>query len=148
MNTIDAHGLDRFVQAQERNFNNALNEISEGRKRTHWMWYIFPQIQGLGFSDATKLYAIKDLKEATAYYVHPVLGPRLIKIAKELLNHSDKTAQEIFGDPDDLKLRSSMTLFAAVPGADPIFREIIQLFFNGEEDHKTQRILDLQAYGG
>ena len=147
MNTTDVQGLERFVLAQERDFEIALTEISYGRKRSHWMWYIFPQIQGLGFSDTSKHYGIKDLKEATEYYVHPVLGPRLIKIARELLHHSDKNAQEIFGSPDDLKLRSSMTLFATVPGADQIFQQINDQFFNGENDRKTQRILDLQAYG-
>lgn len=147
MITINVQGLDRFVLAQERDYEIALTEISYGRKRTHWMWYIFPQIQGLGFSDTARYYDIKDLKEATAYYLHPVLGPRLIKITKELLNHTEKTVQEIFGTPDDLKLRSSMTLFAAVPNADPVFQQAIDQFFDGERDLKTQRILGLQAYG-
>ncbi|WP_316813783.1 DUF1810 domain-containing protein [Pedobacter heparinus] len=143
MITINVQGLDRFVLAQERDYEIALTEVSYGRKRTHWMWYIFPQIQGLGFSDTAKYYDIKDLKEATDYYLHPVLGPRLIKVTKELLNHTEKTAQEIFGNPDDLKLRSSMTLFAAVPNADPVFQQVIDQFFDGERDQKTQRILGL-----
>src|SRR5215217_6503664 len=147
MITINTPGLDRFVLAQERDFEIALTEISYGKKQTHWMWYIFPQIQGLGFSDTAKYYDIKDLKEATQYYLHPLLGPRLIKVTKELLNHTDKTAYEIFGSPDELKLRSSITLFAAVPHADPAFQQAIDQFFNGEHDQKTQRILGLQAYG-
>jgi uncharacterized protein (DUF1810 family) len=140
-------GLDRFLVAQERDYESALTEISYGRKQTHWMWYIFPQIQGLGFSETAKYYAIKDLKEAGEYYLHPVLGPRLIRISKELLNHQDKTAQEIFGTPDDLKLRSCMTLFTAVPNADPIFNAVLERFFGGGTDQKTQRILSLQSYG-
>lgn len=147
MITINEQGLERFVLAQERDYEIALTEISYGKKRTHWMWYIFPQIQGLGFSDTAKYYDIKDLKEATDYCLHPVLGPRLIKITKELLHHTDKTPQEIFGYPDDMKLRSSMTLFAAVPLADPVFQQIIDLFFDGQPDQKTLRILSLQAYG-
>lgn len=147
MNTTDVHGLERFVLAQERDFETALTEISYGKKQTHWMWYIFPQIQGLGFSESAKYYGIKDLEEATDYYFHPILGPRLIKITGELLKHNDRTAHEIFGSPDDMKLRSSMTLFAAVPGADPAFRKVINQFFNDESDQKTQRILGLQAYG-
>jgi len=108
------------------------------------MWYIFPQIQGLGSSEAAKFYAIKDLKEAANYLMHPVLGPRLVKISKELLRHQDRSAHEIFGSPDDLKLRSCMTLFAAVPNADPVFQQVLDQFFDGEKDPKTQRILGLQ----
>lgn len=146
MKQIDPYGLDRFVQAQEKDFETALTEISYGRKQTHWMWYIFPQIQGLGFSDTAKFYAIKDLAEATAYYQHPVLGPRLITISKELLHHRDIEARQIMGSPDDMKLRSSMTLFSAVPNTDPVFTEVLKQFFNGEADQKTRRILDLYAY--
>lgn len=147
MITINAPGLDRFVVAQERDYEIALTEISYGKKQTPWMWYIFPQIQGLGFSDTAKYYDIKDLKEATQYYLHPLLGPRLIKVTKELLSHTDKTANDIFDSPDELKLHSSMTLFAAVPHADPVFQQAIDKFFNGEHDQKTQRILGLQVYG-
>lgn len=147
MITLNIHGLDRFVSAQERDYETALTEISYGKKQTHWMWYIFPQIQGLGFSDTAKYYSIKDLKEATQYYFHPQLGPRLIKVTKELLNHTGKTAYEIFGSPDELKLHSSMTLFASVSHADPVFQHAISQFFNGEHDKKTQQILGFQAYG-
>jgi uncharacterized protein (DUF1810 family) len=142
----NVQGLDRFLVAQERDYENALTEISYGRKETHWMWYIFPQIEGLGFSETAKYYAIKDLKEAGEYYLHPVLGPRLVKISKELLNHQDKTAEQIFGTPDNLKLRSCMTLFAAVPNADPVFKAVLEQFFSGEIDQKTRRILNLQSY--
>ncbi|RZM28435.1 MAG: DUF1810 domain-containing protein [Pedobacter sp.] len=146
MNTTDVQGLDRFILAQENDYEIALTEISYGKKKTHWMWYIFPQIQGLGYSESAKYYGIKDLKEATAYYTHPILGPRLVKITKSLLNHTDRSVSDIFGNPDDLKLRSSMTLFAAVPHVDPVFQKVIYEFFNGEQDQKTQRILGLQAY--
>jgi uncharacterized protein (DUF1810 family) len=147
MNKTDTNSLDRFVLAQEGTFDTAFDEVSRGRKQTHWMWFIFPQIQGLGFSEFAKYYAIKDLEEATNYLSHPVLGSRLIKISEELLNNHDRSANAIFGSPDDLKLRSSMTLFAAVPGADPVFQKVIDQFFDGESDKKTQRILGLQAYG-
>ncbi|WP_285057554.1 DUF1810 domain-containing protein [Pedobacter ginsengisoli] len=141
---MEKQSLDRYTTAQERDFPTALTEISYGRKQTHWMWYIFPQIQGLGSSEAAKFYAIKDLKEAANYLMHPVLGPRLVKISKELLRHQDRSAYEIFGSPDDLKLRSCMTLFAAVPNADPVFQQVLDQFFDGEKDPKTQRILGLQ----
>lgn len=147
MININVQGLDRFILAQERDYEIALTEISYGKKQTHWMWYIFPQIQGLGFSNTSKYYDLKDLKEATEYYLHPLLGPRLIKMTKVLLGHTEKTAQEIFGIPDDVKLRSCMTLFAAVPHADPVFQQAIDQFFDGAPDQKTQRILGLQAYG-
>ena len=145
MNITAIHGLDRFVLAQEKDYETALTEISYGKKITHWMWYIFPQIQGLGYSETATYYGIQDLKEATAYFVHPVLGTRLLKITKVLLEHADRSASEIFGSPDEMKLRSSMTLFATVPHADPVFQQVIHQFFNGESDQKTQRILSLQT---
>lgn len=145
MNSTDPHNLNRYISAQERDYETALAEISYGKKRSHWMWYIFPQIQGLGFSEAAKHYGIKDLKEASAYHGHPVLGPRLIKISQALLQQENRTASEIFGYPDDLKLRSSMTLFATVPNADPVFQKVIDQFFGGESDQKTQRILGSRA---
>lgn len=145
MDNTDIHGLDRFVLAQQRDFETALTEISYGKKQTHWMWYIFPQIQGLGFSESAKYYAVRDIREAAAYLAHPILGARLETIARELLKHKDKTAQQIFGSPDDLKLRSSMTLFAALPAADPVFSQVIDQFFKGESDLKTQHILGMQA---
>jgi uncharacterized protein (DUF1810 family) len=148
MDTTDLKGLERFVLAQEKDFEIALTEISYGRKQSHWMWYIFPQIQGLGFSDTAKFYAIRDLKEASEYYLHPVLGPRLITISRELLRHKDQTAVQILGSPDYLKLRSSMTLFSAVKEADLVFEQVLRQFFNGEKDSKTQRILSLQSHGG
>ncbi|WP_442591370.1 DUF1810 domain-containing protein [Pedobacter sp. AW31-3R] len=146
MDTTDSQGLERFLLAQERDYEKALTEIRYGRKESHWMWYIFPQIQGLGFSESAKFYGIKDLKEAREYLSHTTLGPRLITISKALLEHTDRSTQQILGSPDDLKLRSSMTLFAAVPGSDPVFQQVLKQFFDGEKDQKTQRFLNLQAY--
>lgn len=143
---IETQGLERFLLAQERDFEIALTEISYGRKLTHWMWYIFPQIQGLDFSDTAKFYAIKDLKEAIAYFLHPVLGPRLVKIAKELIRDQKRSAVEIFGSPDDLKLRSSMTLFSSLPVTDPVFKQVLDHFFAGQKDQETEKMLSLQAY--
>jgi len=133
--------LQRFIDAQENDYADALAEIKKGRKRTHWMWYIFPQIQGLGFSEMSERYAIKDLDEAEAYINHPVLGQRLIEICSELLKLQSNDAHEIFGSPDDMKLRSSMTLFAALPDAYPVFKSVIDKFFNGAMDGATLRLL-------
>jgi len=133
--------LQRFIDAQESDYANALAEIKKGRKRTHWMWYIFPQILGLGFSEMSKRYAIKDLDEAEAYINHPILGQRLIEICSELLKLQSNNAHEIFGSPDDMKLRSSMTLFAALPDAYPVFKSVIDKFFNGAMDGATLRLL-------
>jgi uncharacterized protein (DUF1810 family) len=133
--------LQRFIDAQESDYANALAEIKKGRKRTHWMWYIFPQILGLGFSEMSKRYAIKDLDEAEAYINHPILGQRLIEICSELLKLQSNDAHEIFGSPDDMKLRSSMTLFAALPDAYPVFKSVIDKFFNGAMDGATLRLL-------
>lgn len=133
--------LQRFIDAQESDYVNALAEIKKGRKRTHWMWYIFPQILGLGFSEMSKRYAIKDLDEAEAYINHPILGQRLIEICSELLKLQSNDAHEIFGSPDDMKLRSSMTLFAALPDAYPVFKSVIDKFFNGAMDGATLRLL-------
>ena len=128
--------LDRFVKAQQTFYDTALTEIRNGRKQTHWMWYIFPQIQGLGYSETAKYYAIRDLEEAREYLNHPVLGERLLRITSELLELESSAAQ-IFGSPDDLKLRSSMTLFAAVKDSNPLFEQALDKFFNGRKDEKT-----------
>jgi len=146
LKNLDEQELERFISAQERDYARALDEITSGRKQSHWMWYIFPQIQGLGFSDTAKYYAIRDLKQASDYLAHPILGKRLIEISEKLLNHKGLSAHRIFGSPDDLKLCSCMSLFASVPGAPPIFNQVIDQFFSGEKDLKTKRILELQSY--
>lgn len=137
------HKLERFIKAQNGSYENALAEISAGRKRSHWMWYIFPQIAGLGFSETSRYYAIKDLDEARAYLLHPVLGARLIKICKVLLQTGNNNASEIFGSPDDMKLRSSMTLFARAGNTNKVFTLVLDKFFKGLEDDRTLRLLGL-----
>ena len=134
--------LQRFIDAQQLNYDIALAEIKQGKKRSHWMWYIFPQIQGLGFSETSRHYAIKDKAEASAFLKHPLLGTRLIQICLVLLQLSDKNATNIFGFPDDLKLKSSMTLFASLPDVDPVFQAVLNKFFNGAKDEKTLQILE------
>jgi uncharacterized protein (DUF1810 family) len=135
------NNLQRFLDAQATDYPSALAEIKNGRKRSHWMWYIFPQIQGLGFSSISQHYAINDLAEATAYLAHPVLGKRLVEISTVLLGLASSNATQVLGTPDDLKLRSSMTLFAAVPGADPVFAAVLDKFFKGAHDSKTLQML-------
>ena len=133
--------LNRFIEAQAANYNDALAEIKNGRKLTHWMWYIFPQIQGLGFSETARFYAIKDLNEAQEYLNHPVLGNRLIEICSALLKLTGNDAHYIFGSPDDMKLQSSMTLFASLPNTNPVFEAVLQKFYNGIKDVKTMQMI-------
>jgi uncharacterized protein (DUF1810 family) len=140
--------LNRFLTAQERDYERALTEIKNGLKRSHWMWYIFPQIAGLGLSETSRLYAIKDKAEAEAYLLHPILGSRLIEISKALVDLEDNHATRIFGSPDDLKLKSSMTLFAALPGTDPIFTQVLIKYFNGIKDWETLRLINLSGTAG
>lgn len=133
----DPYDLDRFVRAQERDYEQALSEIRSGRKRSHWMWYIFPQFDGLGVSPTSKHYAIKSIAEAEAYLRHPVLGPRLSETCEAALLVAGKSALEIFGSPDDMKLRSCATLFAAVSPAGSVFERILDRHFGGEPDGRT-----------
>lgn len=132
--------LARFHTAQQNAYSYALSEITNGKKTTHWMWFIFPQLLGLGNSEMAKRYAIHNKHEAEAYLDDPVLGARLREISEALLTHKDKTASQVMG-PDDVKLRSCMTLFATLPNADPVFKEIINAFFSGEEDRRTLELL-------
>lgn len=133
--------LERFINAQEQDYAIALAEIKNGRKRSHWIWYIFPQIQGLGSSEMSKRYAIKSLDEAEAYMQHPVLGQRLIEICTALLQLKSNDAHAIFGSPDDMKLKSSMTLFASLPDAYPVFQSVLEKFFDGESDSQTLHLM-------
>ncbi len=112
--------LKRFLDAQERDYAIALSEIRSGRKRSHWMWYIFPQIAGLGSSQTSRFYAVKTKAEAELYLAHPVLGARLVRISEALLEIEGKTANQIFSSPDDMKLKSSMTLFGALTNTNPM----------------------------
>ena len=136
------HDLNRFISAQERSYDAALREIKSGRKRTHWMWYIFPQIAGLGFSSTARFYAISSMQEAKDYYAHPVLGKRLVEISEALLALDTNDAGAVMGYPDDLKLRSSMTLFLAASG-DAVFQKVLDKFYSGKPDSKTLSILGL-----
>jgi uncharacterized protein (DUF1810 family) len=133
--------LKRFTEAQERDYATALAEIKRGRKLSHWMWYIFPQIAGLGFSSTSKFYAIKDRSEAESYLAHPVLGERLVEISNALLEIEGKTANQIFGSPDDMKLKSSMTLFGALDDANPVFQKVLDKYFDGAKDRRTLELI-------
>lgn len=137
----DPHNLNRFLQAQEDDYERAFSEIKNGQKRSHWMWYIFPQFDGLGFSATSKRYSIKSIAEAKAYLNHPVLGPRLMKCVEAVLNIEGRTAHEIFGSPDDMKLRSCATLFAYISPEGSVFDQLLDKFFQGEHDPKTLRLL-------
>jgi uncharacterized protein (DUF1810 family) len=137
----DHYNLSRFVQAQEDDYQRALSEIRSGRKRSHWMWYIFPQYDGLGSSPASKRYAIRSLAEAEAYLRHPVLGPRLVECAEAALAVEGESASEVFGFPDDMKLRSCATLFAHVSPSGSVFERLLDKYFRGERDDKTVQLL-------
>ena len=134
------YNLERFIDAQEASYEIALSEIETGRKKSHWMWYIFPQVQGLGFSETSKFYAIKDIGEARAFLEHPVLGERLVRICNALLHLDSGNAHYIFGSPDDLKLQSSMTLFSSL-NINPVFQKVLEKFFSGVKDDKTLQII-------
>lgn len=134
--------LDRFLKAQKTSYNNALQEIKDGRKRSHWMWYILPQYKGLGLSETSQYYSINSLEEAKQFLNHPVLGMRLREISNELLKLQKTDAGAIFGSPDYLKLKSSMTLFAEVDGSgNKIFQKVLDKFYEGQKDIKTLALL-------
>jgi uncharacterized protein (DUF1810 family) len=133
----DPFDLARFLDAQEEVYERALAELKAGRKRSHWMWFVFPQLQGLGYSAMSRKYAIRDREEASAYLKHPVLGARLEACCRALLDIPGRSALEILGSPDDLKLRSCATLFAAVSGEGSPFHEILDRYFEGRRDEWT-----------
>ena len=137
----ESHDLERFVRAQAAIYEQALAELTRGRKQSHWMWFVFPQIAGLGFSDMSRRYALANAAEARAYLEHPVLGPRLLACFAATLAVDGRTAHEIFGSPDDLKLRSCATLFAAVSEPGSIFQLVLDRYFGGRPDVETQRLL-------
>ena len=138
----DPFDLKRFVSAQESEYKRALEEIAAGRKRSHWMWYIFPQIAGLGLSATSQHYAIRSLDEARAYLADPILGPRLIECAGATLTVKDRSAYDIFGSPDDMKLRSSVTLFALVSPENSVFHRVLEKYFEGKRDQRTVDLAD------
>lgn len=135
--------LQRFLDAQEKDFEVAFAEIRSGRKQSHWMWYIFPQIAGLGLSETSRFYAIKNKKEADDYLAHPTLGKRLIEISNALMETEGKTAHQIFGSPDDMKLKSSMTLFGALDKTNPVFQKVLNKYFDGAKDQRTLQMIDV-----
>ena len=136
------NGLNRFIEAQVTDYDIALSEIKAGRKRTHWMWYIFPQFRGLGHSQTSKYYEIQSLDEAMQFLNHPELGLRFMQITTELLNLEEKDATKIMGHPDDLKLKSCMTLFLEIDtNKESIFKKVLDKFFEGKRDQKTINLL-------
>ncbi|MBA3034647.1 MAG: DUF1810 domain-containing protein [Gammaproteobacteria bacterium] len=141
MNAPDPFALSRFMAAQEGIYAAVLAELRNGRKQTHWMWFVFPQIEGLGSSPMAKRYAIKSREEARQYLLHPVLGARLRECAAALLELQGRSISEIMGFPDDLKLKSSMTLFAVLEGPESVFVRVLDRYFNGEQDAQTHHLL-------
>ncbi len=142
MSNNDPYNLNRFLSAQQKMYGTALAELRNGSKQSHWMWFIFPQIAGLGHSPTSQYYSIKSADEARQYLHHPILGVRLLECARTLLDLKGKSASEIFGFPDDLKLRSSMTLFASVADSEPAFEDVLDQYFDGERDQRTLDLLE------
>ncbi len=136
------YDLTRFLEAQNHSCLKALAEIKNGKKETHWMWYLFPHLAGLEKSDTARYYAIADRDEAHAYLSHPVLGRHLAEISNALMEIDGKSALEIFGSPDDLKLKSSMTLFASLENTDSIFQKVLEKYYDGETDGTTLKLID------
>ena len=139
--TDDPFELARFVDAQADDYATAVAEVRAGRKRLHWMWYVFPQLDGLGGSPMAKRYAIRSAAEARAYLAHPLLGPRLAEVAAAAADVSVGSARDVFGTPDDLKLRSSATLFAAVSPPASVYQRVLDRYFDGRPDPATERLL-------
>ncbi len=137
----DSYVLNRFISAQEGVYDRVLAELRGGLKRTHWMWFVFPQINGLGHSPTTRHYAIKSLEEARHYLSHPILGARLVESAEAVLAVQGKSASDIFGYPDDMKLQSSMTLFALVAEPHSVFERVLDKYFQGKRDARTLQIV-------
>ncbi|MBL9175408.1 MAG: DUF1810 domain-containing protein [Verrucomicrobiales bacterium] len=147
MSAANPHLLSRFVSAQATTYETALGELRRGRKETHWMWFIFPQIAGLGSSEMAQRYALRSRDEAAAYLAHPILGPRLEECAQALLEVPGKSALEILGSPDDLKLRSCATLFREVAGPQSRFGALLDRFFSGQPDPRTLALLSRENPG-
>lgn len=147
MNPEDPHDLNRFLSAQESVYDRALGELKSGRKRTHWMWYIFPQIDGLGHSSTARYYSIKTMEEARRYLDHPVLGKRLVECTEAVIAIKGGSVSEIFGYPDDLKFKSSMTLFEKVAGPGSVFSSALDKYCRGERDTATLSLLE-KSHGG
>lgn len=138
-------GINRFIRAQENIYPQVVNELQNGKKTSHWMWFIFPQIEGLGFSSTSKYYSIKTIAEAKEYVMHPVLGKRLLECSTILLKIEGKSAESIFGYPDNLKLQSSMTLFSFTSPESTVFLNVLNKYFKNKKDQKTLDILKLMG---
>ena len=145
--TREGYDLQRFVVAQSSVYATALAEIRGGRKRSHWMWFVFPQLEGLGSSPMARRYAVSGRAEAEAYLRHPVLGPRLVECFEAMLAIEGRSAHEVLGSPDDLKLRSCATLFAAVAPVHSVFRSVLEKYYAGEPDAMTLERLGLPDSG-
>jgi len=141
----DPYNLQRFLEAQAMNYDDALAELKAGEKRSHWMWYVFPQYKGLGMSRMSQEYAIRSLDEARAYLEHPILGDRLLECSETVLSIDDYSAFDILGSPDDMKLRSCATLFAVVSPPDSLFMQILDRFYQGEKDGQTLDLLGIET---
>jgi uncharacterized protein (DUF1810 family) len=143
----DPFNLSRFLEAQNGVYERALGELRRGRKTSHWMWFIFPQIAGLGYSSTARHYAIKNMDEARAYLQHPVLGARLVECCETILKIRGNSASNILGYPDDLKLRSCVTLFSLAKNGDDVFSRVLGQYFDGEPDQRTIEILQIGHQG-
>ena len=143
---MDKYNLSRFLEAQMVTYEGAMLELARGMKESHWIWYIFPQIEGLGKSDIAKLYSIKSLEEGRAYLKHPLLGPRLTEACEILLSLKDASMDEVMGFPDDLKLLSSMTLFEALADSNSIFTKVIDVYFDSERDEISLKLIKELSY--
>ncbi|WP_372895733.1 DUF1810 domain-containing protein [Stieleria sp.] len=137
----DPFDLARFVSAQRDCYEQVLSELRRGQKRSHWMWFVFPQLRGLGFSSTAQFYGISGIDEARAYLSHPLLGDRLIECCQAMLSVRDRTATEILGQPDDLKLCSCATLFGSVAADDSVFQQVLERYFDGKADPRTLQLL-------
>lgn len=137
--------LERFVAAQQADYDRALGELRRGRKQSHWMWYVFPQVQGLGSSFMSRKYALSGLEEARTYLAHPILGGRLLECCQAVLEADSNNPREIFGSPDDLKFRSCLTLFALADPSVTIFGKLLERFYGGKKDPRTLEILRRSA---
>ena len=145
MNERDSYNLQRFLTAQAEDYEGALAELQRGRKESHWIWYVFPQVAGLGHSSMAQQYAIRSRGEAVAYLGHPILAARLRECCGALLKHQGKNVQDIMGYPDDLKLRSSMTLFAMISSQCSVFHKVLNAFFAGQKDESTVAFLEAKT---
>ena len=140
---MDKFKLNRFIKAQEETYNSAMDELKSGSKYGHWMWFIFPQVEGLGSTEMTKKFSIKSLEEAKAYLKHAILGERLLESCEILLKLEDVSISDVMGFPDDLKLRSSMTLFESASSKNSIFSKVIDEYYESSRDNKTLDLLNI-----